>query len=282
MNRAKPKVDNCVKKNDRPRGALNFFENSSGRTQNTLNKRTERLIKTMEKKLNLAKNALDEKYCMEIELPYTSIAKNKLIATLENVTFNYDDNSDNSSPILHNFNLTIQGPEKIALCGPNGSGKTTLVKLINGTLKPQQGSIKVSARISYLDQKLALLNPELSILDNYKITNPTVPLNNAHSNLARFLFRNTRVLTKFGELSYGEKIRAALATILFSYYPPELLILDEPTNHLDLENLNAFELILNNYQGALIIISHNKTFVSKLSITKTITLTKRIISCLML
>jgi ATPase subunit of ABC transporter with duplicated ATPase domains len=177
------------------------------------------------------------------------------------VSFHY---SRNHPWILQNFNLIIRGPEKIVISGSNGSGKTTLLKLIQQTLVPQNGMIKVNIVNNYLDQKLEMLKQEMSALDNYKNLNPKVTDNEARKNLASFLFRNETVLQKVKNLSCGEKLRVALASILLSAKPPELLMLDEPTNHLDWENLACLEAILKNYKGALIIISHDRIFLDRL------------------
>ncbi|MDR1057852.1 MAG: ATP-binding cassette domain-containing protein [Coxiellaceae bacterium] len=177
------------------------------------------------------------------------------------MSFHY---SRNHPWILQNFNLIIRGPEKIVISGSNGSGKTTLLKLIQQTLVPQNGMIKVNIVNNYLDQKLEMLKQEMSALDNYKNLNPKVTDNEARKNLASFLFRNETVLQKVKNLSCGEKLRVALASILLSAKPPELLMLDEPTNHLDWENLACLEAILKNYKGALIIISHDRIFLDRL------------------
>ncbi len=255
------------KKGGDPKGAMDFFKNRSGRTQSTIGKRATRLVKTAEEQLSQAKQALHEKYELNIKLPNTFLAKDKMVAMLDRVTFGYD----NTLPsLIHSFSLTVKGPEKIAIRGPNGSGKTTLAKLINQTLVPREGSVQLMVKPNYLDQNLELLDPNLSIIDNYGKLNPKISINGTHDNLAQFLFRNEMVTTKIRDLSYGEKIRLALATVLLAEQPPQLLILDEPNNHLDLENLATLISILKRYQGALIIISHDEKFIKQLNITETI------------
>ncbi|MBU0744036.1 MAG: ATP-binding cassette domain-containing protein [Gammaproteobacteria bacterium] len=255
------------KKNDQPKAMLDFAENRSGRTQQTLSKRSIRLINTAEQELQQAKSNLAIDYNIQVSLPKTFVPNDKIVANIENISFRY---SSAEPYLLHDFNLTICGPEYIAISGDNGSGKTTLLKLIQKIIEPESGVIKVNITANYLDQKLEILDQQLSILDNYKNLNPKVSNNEAHKNLASFLFRNEAVLQKIGNLSCGEKIRAALACVLLAEKPPELLMLDEPTNHLDLENLRCLESILKNYEGALIIISHDQKFLEKLEITKTI------------
>lgn len=174
-------------------------------------------------------------------------------------------------PIFENFSLRIQGPERIALSGPNGSGKTTLVKLLLGELKPINGKISLGTdRISYLDQHASLLDPHLSVLENFRTFNPSINETTARLYLAQFLFRNIDALKIAKDLSGGEKIRALLACVLMAEHPPQLLILDEPTNHLDLSSIECIESALQKYQGAMIVISHDKDFLKNISVMRTI------------
>ncbi|EKD45721.1 MAG: ABC transporter ATP-binding protein, partial [uncultured bacterium] len=164
-------------KNDQPKALLDFAKNRSGRTEQTLSKQASRLMATAEQNLQEAKTNLDPDYSIHVALPKTFVPKDKIVATLENVSFRYD---TNLPFILHNFNLIIRCPERIAICGPNGSGKTTLVKLIQKIIAPDIGTIKINVTSHYLDQKLEILNQQLSILDNHKILNPKVTENEAH------------------------------------------------------------------------------------------------------
>jgi len=242
----------------------------SGKTSGKLSTKEERLLKNAERQLQEAKEKIEVINQIKIELPKTYVPSRKMVAKLENVTFMYE--GQNRS-IINNYSLIVSGPERIALMGDNGSGKTTLVKLIQGILKPCNGKINVGvSQISYLDQNISILNPALTILDNYKKLNPDIKETNARFNLADFLFRNVDVLKRVSDLSSGEKLRVALACVLTSNEPPQLLILDEPTNHLDLESTAALESALSCYQGALIVISHDTQFIKNVGVSRTINL----------
>jgi len=251
---------------------LDSMKERSGKTIGKLSIKEERLLKNAEQQLHEIKEKIEVTHKIEINLPKTCVPSSKIIAKIEDVSFRY---SNQKQPIIHGFNLTIQGSERIALRGDNGSGKTTLIKLMLGKLKPNSGSVFLGTlRISYLDQNVSLLNPELTILDNYKEINPENNETDARFNLASFLFRNVDVLKKVNDLSGGEKLRAALACVLTSNEPPQLLILDEPTNHLDLESIASLESALNCYQGALIVISHDRQFIRNIYVTKVIILSE--------
>ena len=165
------------------------------------------------------------------------------------------------------------GPERVAISGANGSGKTTLIKLIIGVLKAQSGTINLIEDFALLDQQVSMLDPNLSIVDNFHRLNPNSEQNHARAVLARFLFRADAALKIVGQLSGGEKLRAALACILGSNNPPKLLILDEPTNHLDIDSITTIEAGLNAYDGAILLISHDRIFLENIGITRYIELT---------
>jgi len=162
--------------------------------------------------------------------------------------------------------------EIIGLVGNNGAGKTTLARLIIKELKPQSGELKIGVeKFACLDQNIKVLNSEQTLLENME---RIAELNKDKSKemLAHFLFRGFDVDKKIKILSGGEKIRAALACLLSNPNPPQLIILDEPTNNLDINSIKELESALNNYLGAMIIISHDQKFLEKIGINKIIKL----------
>lgn len=246
-----------------------LFANSqrgrSERTQCRLSKQNLHALNQVESHLEEAKSKIELSQEMTIELPKTDVPNGKAIVQIEKLDFSYTE-----KPLIHQFNLSIVGPERIALLGDNGSGKSTLVKLLLGKLQPQGGTITLGTnRIHYLDQHMDnILNPSLSILENFLLLNEKAKPIEAHAALATFLFKNTAALTPVWQLSGGEKLRAELACLLLSKQPPQLLILDEPTNHLDLKSIISIESALKKYQGALIVISHDKKFLDNIDIQR--------------
>lgn len=138
---------------------------------------------------------------------------------------------------------------------------------------PQEGNIEYGiSLIRVLDQQCDFLNPSLSLVENFQKFNPEATLQDAYSALASMQFRNVQAEKNVRDLSGGERIRAGLAISLLSKTPPQFIILDEPTNHLDLRSIQAIEEILNNYQGAMIVISHDNVFLDNIGLTREITL----------
>ncbi|UJW86629.1 ABC-F family ATP-binding cassette domain-containing protein [Devosia sp. SL43] len=175
-------------------------------------------------------------------------------------------------PVIRDFNLSMTGPERVAITGPNGSGKTTLLRLLTGDLRPIAGHGDILVPYALLDQTVSLLDPTLSIRDNFRRLNPAADENTGRAALARFMFRADAALQIVGTLSGGEMLRAGLACTIGGNSPPQLLILDEPANHLDIQAVEELEAGLRGYDGALLVISHDRDFLSAISVERTISL----------
>ncbi|MFE0470392.1 ribosomal protection-like ABC-F family protein [Streptomyces sp. NPDC058947] len=163
--------------------------------------------------------------------------------------------------------LTIRGPERIALTGPNGAGKTTLLRLVTGDLTPDGGEIRRNdGRIAYLSQRLDLLDEDRTVAENFAAYAPRRPEAERMNLLARFLFRGARAHLPVRVLSGGERLRATLACVLYAEPAPHLLLLDEPTNNLDLVGAGQLESALDSYQGAFVVISHDERFLAEIGV----------------
>jgi len=249
---------------------LDAMQQRAEKNQGRLATREELMLAKAQNTLDEAKANIEISEEFKFSLPETKVPNGKIVVCLEQVGFSYPNSNEQ---IVDNFYLTITGPERIAIVGANGSGKTTLVKLITGALTQATGKItRGIENIRYLDQHASLLDPKLSIIDNFKVFNPQIKETEARFCLARFLFRDRDALKLVMNLSNGEKTRAMLACILMAKQPPQLLILDEPTNHLDLAGIAAIESALNCYEGAMIVISHDEVFIDNIAVTKTISL----------
>ncbi|TJZ59118.1 ABC-F family ATP-binding cassette domain-containing protein [Streptomyces piniterrae] len=165
--------------------------------------------------------------------------------------------------------LSIRGPERIALTGPNGAGKTTLLRLVTGDLAPEGGEVRRGhGRIAHLSQRLDLLDLDRTVAENFAAFAPERPEAERMNLLARFLFRGARAHLPVGVLSGGERLRATLACVLCAEPAPHLLLLDEPTNNLDLVSAGQLESALDSYQGAFIVISHDERFLAKIGVNR--------------
>ena len=205
---------------------------------------------------------------LTVALPPTGLPIGREVLMLEKVTAGHDP----GRPVLVNLSLRINGPERIALIGPNGSGKTTLLGVIIGATTPTSGSVRRSVPIAMLDQQVAVLDPTLSIRDNFRRLHPDVDENACRAALARFMFRADAALQIVGDLSGGQRLRAGLACVLGGPTLPPFLILDEPTNHLDIGSIEAVEEGLRAYDGALLVVSHDEAFLEAIGIERRINL----------
>lgn len=201
---------------------------------------------------------------LAVKLAPSGLPADKAVLRLDDVRFGYQPRR----PILDGLSFTLAGPRRVAVTGPNGAGKTTLLGLITGRLRPWSGSVWVLAGSALLDQEVSLLEPAETIRDNFKRLNPQADENGCRAALARFMFRADAALQTAGSLSGGQMLRAGLACVLGGPTPPPLLILDEPTNHLDIEAIEAVEAGLRAYDGALLVVSHDESFLAAIGITQ--------------
>ncbi|SDG94619.1 ATP-binding cassette, subfamily F, uup [Vibrio xiamenensis] len=184
----------------------------------------------------------------------------KIVFEAEHLSYQIDDKS-----IVKDFSFNIMRGDRIALIGPNGCGKSTLLKLLLGSLEADSGRLHCGTKleVAYFDQYREVLDPEKSVIDNLADGKQEVMVGgrqrHALSYLQDFLFAPKRARTPVKALSGGEKNRLLLARIFLR--PNNLLVLDEPTNDLDIETLELLEDLLANYQGTLLLVSHDRQFV---------------------
>ncbi|GEK04582.1 ABC-F family ATP-binding cassette domain-containing protein [Streptomyces sp. ATE26] len=165
--------------------------------------------------------------------------------------------------------LSIRGPERIALTGPNGAGKSTLLRLVTGDLAVDEGEIRRNdGRIAYLSQRLDLLDLDRTVAENFAAFAPERPEAERMNLLARFLFRGSRAHLPVRVLSGGERLRATLACVLCAEPAPHLLLLDEPTNNLDLVSAGQLESALDSYRGAFVVVSHDERFLAGIGVNR--------------
>jgi ATPase subunit of ABC transporter with duplicated ATPase domains len=167
------------------------------------------------------------------------------------------------------IDLTIRGPERIALTGPNGAGKSTLLRLIAGEVEPEGGVMqRADGRIAYLSQRLDLLDQERTVAESLAAFAPSLTHTRRMHLLAQFLFRGNQIHLPVAALSGGERLRATLVSVLYAEPESQLLLLDEPTNNLDLVSVGQLEAALNAYQGAFVVVSHDERFLAEIGVNR--------------
>jgi ATPase subunit of ABC transporter with duplicated ATPase domains len=239
-------------------------ENSAGNSS----KLAERRMEQASADLALALERIEILQPLSARLAPTGLPTSRTVLRATGITAGHQP----GLPILQNLAFEIVGPERVAITGPNGSGKTTLLSVITGKLAPWAGSIDVMVPYALLDQSVSLLDPQLSIRDNFRRINPSADENACRAALARFMFRADAALQIVSTLSGGQMLRAALACVIAGETPPQLLILDEPTNHLDLDSIAAVEAGLKAYDGALLVVSHDEVFLEAIGVTRRVVL----------
>ncbi len=201
---------------------------------------------------------------IKIPMPLRPMLKNDVVS-VRDLYFSYSGGDE----LFGGLSLHIRGAARVHIAGDNGAGKTTLLRLIMGDLRPCRGTILRIGRAVYLTQNLSLLCPDKSIIDNI-IDFTNLDTNSAHAIAANFGFRGVSSRRLVSALSGGELLKATLAAVLGSENQPDLLILDEPTNNLDIKSMTILQDALNQYMGALLVVSHDIMFVQNLRDMETV------------
>jgi ABC transport system ATP-binding/permease protein len=184
------------------------------------------------------------------------------VVTCEHVGFRYEDRW-----IVRDLEVRIERGDKVGIVGPNGAGKTTLLRLLLGQLAPQEGKVELGTRVEvvYFDQLRAQLNDTMRVQDAVADGNATVTINgrtrHVISYLQDFLFEPERARTPIKALSGGERNRLLLARLFTK--PANVLVLDEPTNDLDAETLELLEDLLVEFEGTVLVVSHDRAFLNE-------------------
>lgn len=215
-------------------------------------------------RLSDAERALRDDDTIVIDLPDTDVPAGRTIVDVTGLRA-----VRGGRTLFSGVDLSIRGPERIALTGSNGTGKTTLLRLIGGEVTPDAGTVeRADGRVAYLSQRLDLLDLDRSVGDNLAAFAPSLSETRRMHLLARFLFRGSRTHLPVRVLSGGERLRATLACVLYAQPAPHLLLLDEPTNNLDLVSVGQLEAALNAYRGAFVVVSHDERFLAEVGVQR--------------
>jgi ATP-binding cassette, subfamily F, member 3 len=249
--------DKQVKEEEKLKAIINKYIGGNEKKANIAKDRIKKLEKLQSEKVILEKKNKYTRFKMKINYPsYTTPM------AVKNVSFGYDENE----LLYENLSFDLTRGEKLLVVGENGMGKTTLLKLIMGYLTPLSGSILISEKtqIGYYAQEHEILNNKETIINNFKEFN--LPVYELRKVLGSFLFSGDDIYKKIEVLSPGERSRVALAKISLS--GANTLILDEPTNHFDPMTQSIIADTFSDYEGTMLVVSHNLDFVDNLKIDR--------------
>jgi ATPase subunit of ABC transporter with duplicated ATPase domains len=244
----------------------NNAEKSTARTKDVHAEKTG----TISEELNQLRKELPDLDKMKFGFDHSILHKGKILITAVNINFGYEQKLLWKQPL----SFMIASGERIAIKGSNGVGKTSLIKMILGELIPQTGSIqKAEIKAVYIDQDYSLIDDTLSVYDQAQQFNGTALLKHEIKiRLNRFLFTKDHWDKPCMALSGGEKMRLMLCCLSIGNQAPDIIILDEPTNNLDLHNIEILTSAINNYQGTLLVISHDEYFLERVNVKRMIDL----------
>ena len=249
--------DKQVKEEEKLKAIISKYIRGNEKKANIAKDRIKKLEKLQSEKVILEKKNKYTRFKMKINYPsYTTPI------AVKNVSFGYDE----KELLYENLSFDLTRGEKLLVVGENGMGKTTLLKLIMGYLTPLSGSILISEKtqIGYYAQEHEILNSKETIVNNFKEFN--LPVYELRKVLGSFLFSGDDIYKKVEVLSPGERSRVALAKISLS--GANTLILDEPTNHLDPMTQSIIADTFSDYEGTMLVVSHNLDFVDNLKIDR--------------
>jgi len=209
--------------------------------------------------VNKARERVEDDNPVMFTLPGSQVPEGKQVLVLEDLVLPH-------VPVPP-LTWRMDGPMRVALKGPNGCGKSTLLKTILGEMTPRSGTCKVSVSCAYLDQHLSRLDLSQSVMTHLNLSHTPLEEGGLRTRLAQLQLGADKVMLPLAALSGGERLKAALACVLWRAEATQLLLLDEPTNHLDLASVQAIEAALAGFPGALLVVSHDEAFLSGLTLT---------------
>ena len=207
---------------------------------------------------------------MKLNISNSTLHKHKTLIAARGINHQYNHTMLWPQPL----DIDITSNERIVIKGKNGSGKTTLIKLLTGELKPQTGTIvRTETNIIYFDQDYTSINNHISIYQQVQAYNHNaLQEHELKTRLNRFLFTQEHWTKPCSTLSGGERMRLMLCCLTVSNHSPDIIILDEPTNNLDIQNVEILTSAINEYQGALIVVSHDTHFLTEIGIEREVQL----------
>lgn len=253
-----------------PTIAMNTLRNNAEKSTSRIKDIHADKIEGISGKLDELRKTLPDIALMKMGFDNSSLHKGKVLITADGINFAY-----NERPLWkHQLNFQVLSGERIAIVGANGSGKTTLIKMLLGDLPPMVGSVyRDGSRPIYIDQDYSLVNTQQSVYQQAQQFNTGgLQEHEIKIRLTRFLFTKNYWDKPSINLSGGEKMRLILCCLTIGHHAPDIIILDEPTNNLDIQNTEILTAALNEFNGTLLIISHDECFMEQIGVNRQIEL----------
>jgi ATPase subunit of ABC transporter with duplicated ATPase domains len=243
---------------------MNTFRNNAEKSTGRLKGVHAEKVEVISQELNELRKELPDVDKMNFGFDNSSLHSGKVLITAKDVNYGYG--AEQLWQQALNFQIT--SGERIALKGTNGSGKTTLIKLIIGSLVPKAGSLVRAVNKSvYIDQDYSLIDGNLHVYAQAeRFNHSSLPEHLIKSRLNRFLFTKEYWDKLCRDLSGGERMRLMLCCLTISHRAPDIIVLDEPTNNLDIQNIEILAAAINEYQGTLIVVSHDEYFLEQVGV----------------
>lgn len=249
---------------------MNTLRNNAENSSSKLKSVHVEKIDGISKELRELRSSLPDIDQMKFGFDNSVLHKGKILFKANEINFSYKEQ------LLwkKDLSLEITSGERIALNGQNGSGKTTLIKIILGKLTPKSGTVYIAENKSvYIDQDYSLIDNTLKVYDQAQQFNSSgLEEHDIKMRLNRFLFDKEYWEKPCSALSGGEKMRLMLCCLTINNESPDIIILDEPTNNLDIKNVEILTAAINEYQGTLIVVSHDESFLEQINVQKSISL----------
>jgi ATPase subunit of ABC transporter with duplicated ATPase domains len=258
------------KKSGLARIMMNTLRNNAENSTSKIKSVHAEKISGISEELQELRSSLPDVDKMKFGFDNSALHRGKILFTAKGINFSYD-----TQPLWsENLNIQIASGERIALKGKNGSGKTTLLKLILAKIEPQTGIVyRAENKSVYIDQDYTLIDNKLKVFEQAENYNTSALYEHEIKiRLNRFLFTKEEWEKPCNALSGGEKMRLLLCCLTIHNQSPDLIILDEPTNNLDIQSIEILTKAIKEYQGTLIVVSHDETFLEQTNIARTIQL----------